>query len=221
MSRAYGDDFLPLFGRANENAWMSIATLFAWINILWFLLGFQSTGPFVIMMQKMVVSDMRTFCVISAVFVGAFAQSFTLLRDVDAAGRLGNTTTSSSSDGMDGSSSSSSSSSSMESDDPYRSYSHDGVWWRVEELLCAMLGNFELTDYRSTSTHPSLVTFFVLIYVILLSVVLVNMLIAKMGDTYSKISQEAELRWRLEMARMVLSLEKTMNENERSLEGNK
>ena len=52
MSRVYGDDFLPLFGRANENAWMSIATLFAWINILWFLLGFQSTGPFVIMMQK-------------------------------------------------------------------------------------------------------------------------------------------------------------------------
>jgi hypothetical protein len=35
------------------------------------------------------------------------------------------------------------------------------------------------------------------------------------GDTYAKISDEAESRWKLEMARMVLSMERSMSEEER------
>ena len=47
------------------------------------------------------------------------------------------------------------------------------------------------------------------------------MLVAKMGDTYAKISEQAELRWRLEVARMVLSMERSMSEEERKEESNK
>ena len=35
------------------------------------------------------------------------------------------------------------------------------------------------------------------------------------GDTYAKISDEAESRWKLEKARMVLSMERSMSEEER------
>jgi hypothetical protein len=101
---------------ANENAALAMATLAAWVNILWFLLGWRSTGPFVIMLQKMVVSDMRTFCIISTVFVGAFASSFNLLR---------HNTVPNAQDG-----------------DIFSSFSHDGFLSRVEELICAMLGKF-------------------------------------------------------------------------------
>ena len=127
----------------------------------------------------------------SAVFVGAFASSFNLLHT----NAISNT--------KDG--------------DVYSSFTHNGVLSRVEELICAMLGNFELSEYRSNSTHPQLSVFFILIYVILLSVILVNMLVAKMGDTYAKISDEAEARWRLELARMVLSMERSMTEEERRI----
>jgi len=201
--------------RTNENAALSLCSLAAWINLLWFLLGWRSTGPFVIMLQKMVVSDMRTFCLIAAVFVGAFAQSFNLLRDKTETDpvfvnfqRSGNLTEALlQSDATDSS--------------IYSSFSHDGIFSRVEELICAMLGEFDLQEYRSSSTHPYLATNFILIYVVLLSVVLVNMLVAKMGDTYAKISEQAELRWRLEVARMVLSMERSMSEEERKEESNK
>ena len=131
----------------------------------------------------------------SAVFVGAFASSFNLLH------------TNARSNTEDG--------------NVISSFTHNGVLSRVEELICAMLGNFELSEYRSNSTHPQLSVCFILIYVILLSVILVNMLVAKMGDTYAKISDEAEARWRLELARMVLSMERSMSEEERKVEENK
>ena len=213
LARLTDNTEYSIFDRDNENAVLSIVTLAAWINILWFLLGWKATGPFVIMLQKMVVSDMRTFCIIAFVFVGAFAQSFNLLRDkketdpiyVDCVNTPTCNLTAVEED----------------VDNTHKSFTHDGVFSRIEELICAMLGEFDLESYRKKSTHPTLATNFVLVYVILLSVVLVNMLVAKMGDTYTKISDESHLRWRLEVARMVLSMEKSMSEKEREKEINK
>ena len=62
ISRA--TDGAYLISTVNEDAALAVATLTAWVNLLWFLLGWRATGPFVIMLQKMVVSDMRTFCLI-------------------------------------------------------------------------------------------------------------------------------------------------------------
>ena len=174
-----------LFRRAEEDAVLAIATIAAWTNLLWFLLGFRSTGPFVIMLQNMIVADMRAFTLISGVFLGAFSIAFNLLSR------------------------------------PYAGTNLRAPFGRqVRDMFAAMLGEFELEKYGENMSHPQLATVLVLTYVMLLSVVLVNMLIAKMGDTYGRISDQAEHRWLLEKARMVLSIEESMSEEERLLDSN-
>jgi len=50
-----------------------------------------------------------------------------------------------------------------------------------------------------------------LAYVVLMSVLLLNTLIASMNDTYSSIAEQAEDRWVLEQARIIRSLEGEMD----------
>ena len=212
MARLTNNTEYSILDRKNENAVLSIATLAAWINILWFLLGWKATGPFVIMLQKIIVSDVRTFSIIASIFIGAFAQGFNLLRDKKETDPIWVACINNPSCNL---------TAVDDVNNTHISFTHDGVFSRIEELICAMLGEFDLEKYRENSTHPMLATNFVLVYVVLLSVVLVNMLVAKMGDTYTKISDDAQLRWRLEVARMVLSMEKSMSEKERKEEINK
>ena len=46
MARLTNNTEYSILDRKNENAVLSIATLAAWINILWFLLGWKATGTF-------------------------------------------------------------------------------------------------------------------------------------------------------------------------------
>eukprot|EP00466_Bigelowiella_natans_P013853 jgi/Bigna1/139376/aug1.50_g14084 len=91
---------------------------------------------------------------------------------------------------------------------------NQGLLDQVEYCIAAMLGSFELETYR-LAPYRRLTTSLALIYVVLLSVLLVNMLIAKMGDTYARISDEADKRWQLEKARLIWSMERSMTGNER------
>ena len=107
------------------------------------------------MLQKIILSDVRTFSIIASVFIGAFAQGFNLLRDktetdpiwVDCINNPACNLTA--------------------VDDSYNthlSFTHDGVFSRIEELICAMFGEFDLEKFRENSTHPMLATNFVLVY---------------------------------------------------------
>jgi hypothetical protein len=72
---------------------------------------------------------------------------------------------------------------------------------RLRACFMMMLGDINFEDF--TSTAAPLVFFFVVLH----RLQLVNMLIAKMGDTYSRITEEAEHRFWLERARMCLAIE--------------
>ena len=52
-------------------------------------------------------------------------------------------------------------------------------------------------------------------YMITVSLVMLNMLIAKMGSTYDRIAQRAELEWLLERARVLCSIENELSPAER------
>lgn len=52
-------------------------------------------------------------------------------------------------------------------------------------------------------------------FIVVVSILLLNLLIAMMGDTYARISQEADKRWHLEWARIIFSVENEMSEAER------
>jgi hypothetical protein len=50
--------------------------------MLSFVLAFRFTGPFVVMIYKMLLNDVLRFCIIYAVFLVGFSQAFFVLFDV-------------------------------------------------------------------------------------------------------------------------------------------
>eukprot|EP01060_Flectonema_neradi_P017747 TRINITY_DN2458_c0_g1_i1.p1 TRINITY_DN2458_c0_g1~~TRINITY_DN2458_c0_g1_i1.p1 ORF type:complete len:961 (+),score=160.78 TRINITY_DN2458_c0_g1_i1:423-2885(+) len=64
-----------------EDLTLAFASLTSWAYVLWLLLGFRKTGPFVIMIWKMLLSDLIRFLIIFAAFLFGFAQTFFILFD--------------------------------------------------------------------------------------------------------------------------------------------
>lgn len=75
--------FLRLFGSSYADIPLAIASLCAWIYMLFFLLGFRMTGPFIVMMYKMLMVDVSRFSVLVMVFFFGFTQSLYVVFDDD------------------------------------------------------------------------------------------------------------------------------------------
>ena len=59
---------------------------------------------------------------------------------------------------------------------------------------------------------PGIIT----VYLVMVMLVMVNLLLARMGDTYNRISEYAELEWLLQRARIVRGIENEMTDTERN-----
>ncbi|XP_070416981.1 transient receptor potential cation channel subfamily V member 3 isoform X2 [Equus przewalskii] len=81
----------------------------------------------------------------------------------------------------------------------------------VLELFKLTIGLGDL-NIQQNSKYPILFLFLLITYVILTFVLLLNMLIALMGETVENISKESERIWRLQRARTILEFEKMLPE---------
>jgi len=172
---------MRVFKSEYEDAGYIFGSLFGWSYMLFFFLGFRLTGPFVVVIWKMLTADVVRFGVIFTVFLQGFSQAF------------------------------------------YVAFSNQGLFefgQRVKLCFMAMLGGFEFDDYMDTK-YPVLNVSLLVVYIIVVSILLLNMLIAMMGDTYANVIGEADIQWHLEWARIILSLENEMTEAERKLKKNK
>ncbi|KAK7475681.1 hypothetical protein BaRGS_00033107, partial [Batillaria attramentaria] len=78
----------------------------------------------------------------------------------------------------------------------------------VLNLFQMTLGEFEYEVFDS-SRYPELSKLVFFVFMILMSVLLLQMLIAMMGNTYRKVISRAKKEWRRQWANMVLVLERT------------
>ncbi|XP_075053057.1 transient receptor potential cation channel subfamily V member 3 [Mixophyes fleayi] len=79
----------------------------------------------------------------------------------------------------------------------------------IVELFKLTIGLGDL-EIQHDSKYPVLFLILLITYVILTFVLLLNMLIALMGETVEKISKESEHIWRLQRARTILEFEKSL-----------
>jgi len=165
--RAVGSDY--------EDGFLAISVLLAWSYMLFFFLGIRLTGPFVVMIGKMLVADFRKFGSIFVIFLLGFSEAFYILFDETG---------------------------------PFQFLN------RIKSCFIAMLGAFEFDDYLA-SRFPVISVSLLLMYVMVVSILLLNLLIAMMGDTYAKIIEEADKQWHLEWARIIFSIENEMSPAER------
>eukprot|EP01103_Thecamoeba_quadrilineata_P015282 TRINITY_DN477_c0_g1_i1.p1 TRINITY_DN477_c0_g1~~TRINITY_DN477_c0_g1_i1.p1 ORF type:complete len:642 (+),score=111.44 TRINITY_DN477_c0_g1_i1:45-1970(+) len=166
---------LRAVGSNYEDGILAISALFAWSYMLFFFLGLRLTGPFVVMIGKMLVADFRKFGSIYVIFLLGFSEAFYILFDESGPTELLN---------------------------------------RIKSCFLAMLGAFEFDDYLTTR-FPFISVSLLLVYVMVVSILLLNLLVAMMGDTYAKIIEEADKQWHLEWARIIFSIENEMSPAER------
>lgn len=70
---------LRLLDSQIETIVLAFASLLGWAYMLFFTMPFRFTGPFVIMIYKMLFNDVLRFCMIYIIFLLGFSQSFFIL----------------------------------------------------------------------------------------------------------------------------------------------
>ncbi|KAJ6649472.1 Transient receptor potential cation channel subfamily V member 5, partial [Pseudolycoriella hygida] len=158
---------------------------------LFFCRGFKTVGPFVVMIYRMVMGDLLRFVSIYLVFVMGFAQSyFIIFLSFD------NPATP---EGIDDSET-----------NPVPSAMES-----IVAMFLMSLTNFG--DYYGTmerTNHEMEAKILFVIFMVIVAVLLVNMLIAMMGNTYQKIA-ETRNEWQRQWARIVLVVERGVAPAER------
>ena len=77
------------------------------------------------------------------------------------------------------------------------------------------LSKFDPDQFEAVyNMWPRLASCIVTLMLVLVMLVLMNLLLARMGDTYNRISEQAELEWLLQRARVVRSIETEMTDEE-------
>ena len=99
----------------------------------------------------------------------------------------------------------------------FEGYGLSALLDRMQSCFLTMVGDLDFASYTDASKvqHPLLTTFLITFYIIVISVMLLNLLIAMMGDTYSTLIADAGKIWELEHARILFSFTKGMTDEEK------
>ncbi|CAF1371489.1 unnamed protein product [Rotaria sordida] len=169
-------EILHLFGMQQyETQILAFTSLIGWGNMLFFITPFQFTGPFVIMIYKMLFNDVLRFFIIYIIFLVGFAQSFCIL---------------------------------------FNGYGLEGYMSSIKLCFLGLLGDFDL-DYYIGGEYPLTSVILLIFYVVLITILLLNLLIAMMGDTYTDVKRSAKKLWHLERARIALQIQNSMPTSKR------
>ncbi|XP_054168611.1 transient receptor potential cation channel subfamily V member 1-like [Oppia nitens] len=98
----------------------------------------------------------------------------------------------------------------------WRQSHHSFYYSSWMELFRMTLGAHEYEELRN-SYYQWLTQLFFVLFMILMPILLLNMLIAMMGNTYSLVISESEREWTMQWAKILLELEKALSFNESKL----
>ncbi|KAJ0394749.1 hypothetical protein P43SY_004051 [Pythium insidiosum] len=159
------------------DAFTAVALVFAWFYLLFFLMGFRSTGPFVIMILTMIQHDFVRFVFVYIAVMAGFSQALYLVHDGRAEGLAG--------------------------------------WLHRVRLLVitGFTGEVNYDDNYTSGRMNALTQSFMFGYIVLVMILLVNLLIAMMGNTYSEILAQSEQRWVAERANIMTTIENQCPDN--------
>jgi len=160
-----------------------------WIYLTLLFMAFRAFGPFIVMIKRMILGDIMRFAVIGVFVLASFTTVFFCLLDTE------------------------------ESVDTQ-------LWSRISlagAVATDLYGQMISGDVRFDGTVAELMInkdFLWLYYInvflfsIIMCVMLLNLLIAMMGNTYNRIEERAETEWRLVFAQIIFFLEDEMSESD-------
>nr|XP_004672443.1 transient receptor potential cation channel subfamily V member 1 [Jaculus jaculus] len=170
---------------------MVFSLAMGWTNMLYYTRGFQQMGIYAVMIEKMILRDLCRFMFVYIVFLFGFSTAVvTLIEDGKNNSELAEST-------------------------PHKfrgcrspDNSYNSLYSTCLELFKFTIG---MGDLEFTENYDFKAVFIILLlaYVILTYILLLNMLIALMGETVNKIAQESKNIWKLQRAITILDTEKS------------
>ncbi|XP_058139742.1 transient receptor potential cation channel subfamily V member 1 [Dasypus novemcinctus] len=173
---------------------MVFSLAMGWTNMLYYTRGFQQMGIYAVMIEKMILRDLCRFMFVYLVFLFGFSTAVvTLIED----GKNNSMTAELTPHKLRGGPCC------RLSDSSYNS-----LYSTCLELFKFTIG---MGDLEFTENYDFKAVFIILLlaYVILTYILLLNMLIALMGETVNKIAQESKNIWKLQRAITILDTEKS------------
>ncbi|KAI6170476.1 Inactive [Aphelenchoides bicaudatus] len=165
----------------------------SWIFLLFFARSAKLTGPFVQMIYSMIAGDMIRFGIISAIFLVSFSQVFYFVgKDMAAKQKLP------------------ANNSDFCSIEGYSIYTYSSFLETFVTLFRASMGGYDYEEFGCTNYEPLTKTLFVL-YMFVMPIMMINILIAMMGNTYTTVITQAEKAWRQQYAKILMVLERSVN----------
>ncbi|XP_019515381.1 PREDICTED: transient receptor potential cation channel subfamily V member 1 [Hipposideros armiger] len=166
---------------------MVFSLAMGWTNMLYYTRGFQQMGIYAVMIEKMILRDLCRFMFVYLVFLFGFSTAVvTLIED----GKNDSVSAEPTSHRWRG----------LGCRPPDSSY--NSLYSTCLELFKFTIG---MGDLEFTENYDFKAVFIILLlaYVILTYILLLNMLIALMGETVNKIAQESKNIWKLQVGRWV------------------
>ncbi|CAO2643548.1 Transient receptor potential cation channel subfamily V member 2 [Lemmus lemmus] len=164
-----------------------------WLNLLYYTRGFQHTGIYSVMIQKVILRDLLRFLLVYLVFLFGFAVALvSLSREAQSPKAPAGNNTTVTAQPMVG----------QEEDEvPY-----GGILDASLELFKFTIGMGELA-FQEQLRFRGVVLLLLLAYVLLTYVLLLNMLIALMSETVNSVATDSWSIWKLQKAISVLEME--------------
>uniref|UniRef100_A0A915PUS2 Ion transport domain-containing protein n=1 Tax=Setaria digitata TaxID=48799 RepID=A0A915PUS2_9BILA len=156
------------------------------------LLSAKLTGPFVQMIYSMIAGDMIRFAIISAIFLVSFSQVFYFLgKDMHAKQELNP----------------------LNPDycevKGYDIFTYSSFLETFITLFRASMGGYDYEEF-SCANYEVLTKILFVLYMFIMPIMLINILIAMMGNTYTTVIAQAEKAWRQQYAQIVMVLERSV-----------
>uniref|UniRef100_A0A674HMV9 Transient receptor potential cation channel subfamily V member 1 n=1 Tax=Taeniopygia guttata TaxID=59729 RepID=A0A674HMV9_TAEGU len=168
---------------------MVFSLALGWTNMLYYTRGFQQMGIYSVMIAKMILRDLCRFMFVYLVFLLGFSTAVVTLIEDDNEGQDTNIS------------------------DYARCCqvkrgrtSYNSLYYTCLELFKFTIGMGDL-EFTENYRFKSVFVILLVLYVILTYILLLNMLIALMGETVNKIAQESKSIWKLQRAITILDIE--------------
>ncbi|XP_045149348.1 transient receptor potential cation channel subfamily V member 2 isoform X3 [Echinops telfairi] len=167
-----------------------------WLNLLYYTRGFQHTGIYSIMIQKVILRDLLRFLLVYFVFLFGFAVALvSLSRETQAPKAPSDLNATDGEPHKEGG-----------ADEEGHAVPYGGILDASLELFKFTIGMGELA-FQEQLRFRGVVLLLLLAYVLLTYVLLLNMLIALMSETVNSVATDSWSIWKLQKAISVLEME--------------
>ncbi|XP_069569057.1 transient receptor potential cation channel subfamily V member 1-like isoform X1 [Brachyistius frenatus] len=185
-------------GRREYVGLLVLSLALAWMNVLHYSRGSKQMGMYNVMMQRMILGDLLHFLCVYGVLLFGFSAAIVALID-DSTPALKKLTNDTRARGR---------SFGLE---PFKCQkpSYNDIRFTTLELFkfTIGMGDLEFTDHVQ---YKEVFYILLICYIVLTYILLLNMLIALMGNTVERISTQSESIWKLQRAVTILDMERTL-----------